>query len=176
MTNLKLIFPNQDYKDEWFSIINEIENAEEKMTPSALKGEANDYNEYLYNVKKYSKGINLPEGRVPAEIYFLVNNDDKRILGAIDIRYSLNDYLYNFGGNIGYGIRPTERRKGYATKMLELALDICREKGMDKVLITCNKSNIGSARTIIKNGGILENEIMENDELVQRYWIKCSRG
>lgn len=170
MTNLKLVFPNQEYEDEWYSIINEMEK--ENMIPNALKGEANDYNEYLCKVKMYSKGINLPEGRVPAEIYFLVNDDDKRILGAIDIRFSLNDYLYNFGGNIGYGIRPTERTKGYATKMLELALDICREKGMDKVLITCNKSNIGSAKTIIKNGGILENEIIENDELVQRYWIK----
>lgn len=176
MTNLKLVFPNEEYEEEWFSIINEIENAKEKMIPYALKGETNDYNEYLYNVNKYSEGINLPEGRVPAEIYFLVNNDNKRILGAIDIRYFLNDYLYNFGGNIGYGIRPTERTKGYATIMLELALDICREKGIDKVLITCNKSNIGSAKTIIKNGGILENEIMENDELVQRYWIKCIRS
>lgn len=110
--------------------------------------------------------------RVPSDIFFLVNNKSKRILGAIDIRYSLNDYLYNYGGNIGYGIRPTERKKGYATEMLKLALGICREKGMEKVLITCKSSNVASAKTMAKNGAVFENEVLENDVLIQRYWIK----
>ncbi|WP_315120790.1 GNAT family N-acetyltransferase [uncultured Clostridium sp.] len=171
MTNLKLVFPTDEYREEWYSIIREIEDANEKMVPSALKGETDNYDEYLKNVKMYSEGINLPNDRVPADIFFLVHNGDNRILGAIDIRYALNDYLYNYGGNIGYGIRPTERRKGYAAEMLRMSLDICREKGLDKVLITCKKSNIGSSRTIIKNGGILENEVLENGELTQRYWI-----
>jgi len=171
MTNLKLVIPTDKYRKEWYSIIEEIENENEKMTPFALKGEANDYDEYLKNSKENSEGSNLLVGRVPADIFFLVQNGDNRILGAIDIRYALNDYLYNYGGNIGYGIRPTERRKGYAIEMLKLATDICREKGMNKVLITCKKSNIGSSKTMIKNGGILENEVIENDELLQRYWI-----
>jgi predicted acetyltransferase len=171
MEDLKLVFPTDEYREEWYSIIKEIENANEKMTPFALKGETDDYDEYLRKAKRYSEGTDLPDGKVPADIFFLVHNGDKRILGAIDIRYALNDYLYNYGGNIGYGIRPTERKKGYATEMLRLALDICREKGIDKVLITCKKSNTGSAKTMIKNGGILENEVFENGELIQRYWI-----
>jgi len=169
MIKLKLVFPTEEYRAEWYAIISEIENANEKMTPFALKGETNDYNKYLKNAKNNLKGDNLPEGRVPAEIFFLISNESKRILGAIDIRYELNDYLYKFGGNIGYGIRPTERRKGYATEMLKLALYRCKEKGMKKVLITCNKNNIGSSKTMIKNGGILENEVLENGELIQRY-------
>lgn len=171
MKNLKLEFPRDEYREEWYSIIREIENANEKMTPFALKGETDDYNEYLKKSKKQSEGINLPEGRVPSDIFFLVHNGDNRILGAIDIRYGLNDYLYNYGGHIGYGIRPTERKKGYASEMLRLALDVCREKDMDKVLITCNKSNVASSRTIVKNGGVLENEVLENEEVIQRYWI-----
>jgi predicted acetyltransferase len=172
MNNLKLVSPSEEFREEWQDIITEIENVKERITPSALKGEATNYNEYLKNAKNNSLGVNLQDDRVPSDIFFLVNNKSKRILGAIDIRYSLNDYLYNYGGNIGYGIRTTERKKGYATEMLKLALDICREKGMDKVLITCKSSNVASAKTMIKNGAVLENEVLENDILIQRYWIK----
>ncbi|GAA0086373.1 GNAT family N-acetyltransferase [Clostridium sp. CTA-7] len=172
MNNLKLVFPSEEFREEWQDIITEIENVKERITPFALKGEATNYNEYLKNAKNNSLGVNLQDDRVPSDIFFLVNNKSKRILGAIDIRYSLNDYLYNYGGNIGYGIRPTERKKGYATEMLKLALDICRETGMDKVLITCKSSNVASAKTMIKNGAVLENEVLENDILIQRYWIK----
>lgn len=171
MTNLKLVFPTQKYENEWHSIINEIEKANGEIIPFALKGNASDYTEYLESTKRFSQGIDLPNNLVRADTFFLVNGENNRILGAINIRYELNEYLLNYGGNIGYGIRPTERKKGYAKEMLRLALDICKEKGMDKVLITCDKSNKGSARTIIKNGGILENEVLEDGELVQRYWV-----
>lgn len=169
--NLKLVFPTEIYKEEWHSIIKEFEDTGERMTPSSLKSFTNDYSEYLKITQDVSNGINLNE-MVQADTYFIVNGQDKRILGAINIRYSLNDYLYNFGGHIGYGIRPTERRKGYGGKMLELALVICKNKGMDKVLITCDKDNIASARTMLKNGAVLENEVIENDKIVQRYWIE----
>lgn len=89
----------------------------------------------------------------------------------IDIRHRLNDYLFQYGGNIGYSIRKSERRKGYATEMLGLALEECKRMNMDKVLVTCNKCNDGSAKTIKKNGGRLENEVLEDGELIQRYWI-----
>ena len=97
---------------------------------------------------------------------------DSKIVGTINIRYKLNDYLLRIGGHIGYGIRPSERCKGYATKMLALALEKCRELGIDKALVTCDKDNLGSAKTIINNGGVLENEYTESDgNIVQRYWI-----
>ena len=69
------------------------------------------------------------------------------------------------------GTHPSERRKGYATQMLGLALEECRKIGIKKVLMVCDKDNIGSAKSIIRNGGILENEVIENGKIKQRYWI-----
>ena len=76
------------------------------------------------------------------------------------------------GGHIGDGIRPSERRKGYATLMIKLALEECKKRGINRVLMTCDKDNIGSAKSIMNNGGVLENEIIgEDGKTIQRYWI-----
>lgn len=172
---LQLILPTEEYREEWYAIIKEIEESGEKITPLALKGNTNDYAGYLNTVENNSKGIDLPTHIVPSDIYFLVEEGNKRILGAIDIRHQLNTYLYTYGGNIGYGIRPSERKKGYATQMLKLALEQCATLGMQKVLITCFKDNVGSAKTILNNGGVLENEVIENGSLKQRYWITLDK-
>lgn len=103
---------------------------------------------------------------------FLLDEDRDRLLGAVNIRHYLNDSLLKEGGHIGDGIRPSERRKGYATEMIRLALTECKKLGIEKVLMTCDKDNIGSARSIIKNGGILENEFVNSEgNIEQRYWI-----
>jgi len=112
-----------------------------------------------------------PDINVPASTYFAFV--DGKIVGNIQIRHRLNDYLITVGGHIGYSVRPTERRKGYATKMLALALDRCRELGLEKALVACNKDNVASSRVIQKNGGVPENEYLEeNGTIVERYWIR----
>ncbi|UUZ86883.1 GNAT family N-acetyltransferase [Paenibacillus sp. P26] len=108
---------------------------------------------------------------VPHTTYWLVN-EEKKVLGAVNIRHRLNAKLLNSGGHIGYGIRPSERRKGLATALLHLALQKTRELGLDQVLVVCDKGNIGSERTILKNGGVFDSEYMEpNGNIVRRFWI-----
>jgi len=127
-----------------------------------------NYEEWLDHIENNRKGKNL-KLKVPADTYFAAYNG--KIVGTVNIRHYLSESLLKIGGHIGYGVRPSERRKGFATKILSMALEKCRKLKIEKVLITCDKSNIGSARTIQKNGGILENEIEENGEIIQRYWI-----
>ncbi|MCL2199628.1 MAG: GNAT family N-acetyltransferase [Defluviitaleaceae bacterium] len=112
----------------------------------------------------------IPPEHVPSTTYLAM--DSGKIIGMISVRHYLNDALLKHGGHIGYGIRPSERRKGYATKMLALALEKCRDLNIEKALVTCDKGNIGSAKTIINNGGVLQDELTEeNGSILQRYWI-----
>lgn len=158
-------------EEQYCAFINEWENNGEAIVPYAVKLLDMDYKSWLSYTYKIETVDNCPSHLVPAHTFFLVL-DNKRIIGAINIRHSLNDYLFNFGGHIGYGIRKSERKKGYATLMLSMALPIAKEIGINKILITCNKNNAGSAKTIIKNGGVLENEVKDDGEITQRYWIE----
>ncbi len=100
--------------------------------------------------------------------------EDGRLLGMLQIRERLLGYLVEFGGHIGYCVRPTERRKGYAKDMLTRGLQLCREKGLEKVMITCLEDNIGSAKTIEACGGIFEKVIYDDVNYqanMKRYWI-----
>lgn len=172
--NLKLVFPLKKHKTLWHDIIKEIEAEEEVMVPYALSFRQQDFEVFLQKTEDYHNGINL-NGFVPATTYFLMDDCETKIVGAVNIRHCLNNDLLFRGGHIGYGVRPTERKKGYATKMLSLSLDKCRENGLQKVLITCDRDNIGSAQTIINNGGILENEVTEdNGNVIKRFWIELS--
>lgn len=115
-------------------------------------------------------------GSVPCLQYGLFD-ESNRLLGMLQIRLRLVGYLVDFGGHIGYCVRPSERRKGYAKDMLRRALDICREKGLDRVLVTCLEDNLGSARTIENCGGTLEKIVFDDRNYqanMRRYWIDLS--
>ena len=131
----------------------------------------NDYHDFDNYLNKLETKEPLPEGYVPDSVFFLLDEERNRLLGAVNIRHYLNDYLLKYGGHIGDGVRPSERRKGYATEMIRLALIECKKLGIDRVLITCNASNIGSKKSIIKNGGVLENIVDEDGVPLERYWI-----
>lgn len=170
---LKLIKLTKEYEKDLGEMIEEFKydqrvNNSDRSPGAIFKNDYHDFDYYLENLE-----FKAPtENRVPDSVFFLLDEDRNRLLGAVNIRHYLNEYLLNEGGHIGDGIRPSERRKGYATEMIRLALEECRKLGLEKVLITCHKDNIGSAKSIIKNGGVLENEIIDSDGLLlQRYWI-----
>ena len=128
-----------------------------------------DFIEFLNRVNNTATGENLAVGRVQAD--FLVAEVEGEIVGRSSIRHSLNDWLFTYGGHIGYAVRPQFRRLGYASEILRQSLEVTRELAIHKVLMTCNDDNIGSIRVIEKHGGVLENKVMDGDALLRRYWI-----
>lgn len=159
-------------EQEWRSFWMEFEQAGEAKIPAAMKSDGDDFAAYLRNVHNLSHGIDLPSGFVPSDVYFLFEEGNPRVLGAVDIRRGLTDTLLRSGGNIGYGIRPSERRKGYGMALMGLALNKCRDLSMRRVLITCDKQNTVSAHVISQNGAVLENEQEADGITVQRRWAE----
>lgn len=129
--------------------------------------------EWLAHVRSYESAETLPEGRVLATQYLLVRESDGKLLGMLQLRHYLNDYLRRIAGHIGYSVRPSERRRGYAKRMLAMALDEARALGLDRVMISCAVDNEGSRRTILANGGEFDSTVWdeEDGETLERYWI-----
>jgi len=168
---MRLILPTEEYEQQWLDMIREMEAINDEIVPYALFFHQYNFQIFLEKTRDFRQGINLVDF-VPATTYFLVEDKESRLIGAVNIRHKLNEGLLFSRGHIGYGIRPSEQRKGYAAEMLRLCLEKCREMGLAKVLVTCNKNNIASAKTILKNMGVLENEVIDDKGIiVQRYWI-----
>ena len=166
--NLRLVKLAPEYKAQLFDMMEEWLAAEQHFSPYAIRRlDYHDFDYYLKNLETTEE----KDGRVPDSVFFCLDVDWNIFVGAVNIRHYLTDALLYAGGHIGDGVRPSERRKGYATAMIALALDECRKLGLDRVLMTCDKTNVGSAKSIIKNGGVLENEVLDDGVLEQRYWI-----
>ena len=143
----------------------------EKIVPYAIRRvDYRDFDRYCDNLEI----TDASGGFVPDSTFFCLDEERDMIVGAVNIRHYLNESLLLNGGHIGDGVRPSERRKGIATKMIALALDECKKLGIEKVLMVCDKENVGSAKSIQKNGGILENEIEVDGVIEQRYWIELA--
>lgn len=157
-------------KEMYEEYIGEWEATGELIVPSVTNRENRTFEEVYQRWEFEETDAVYEKGLVKATIFFLV--DDERILGAIHLRHELNDFLLNTGGHIGYGVRKSERHKGYGHKMLSLLLTKLKALDYTKVLLTCDDDNLSSSKTIEKNGGILENKIMYEGKLNRRYWIK----
>ena len=167
--NIRLVTLTEEYKEQLFEMMDEWCATGEKIVPYAIR--KNDYHDFQY----YLDNLQITEevdGKVPDTTLFCLDVDRNIFVGAVNIRHYLTEEMLVNAGHIGDGIRPSERRKGYATAMIGLALEEAKKLGIDRVLMCCDKENIASAKSIINNGGILENEVVVNGVTEQRYWIE----
>ena len=166
---LRLVKRTPAYRRQLLEMMEPWLAQEQDFSPYAIrKNDPHDFEAYLARLEVKEA---TPEGLVPESVFFCLDEERDIFVGAVSIRHSLGPKNCVTGGHIGDGIRPSERRKGYATAMISLALQECRKLGISRVLMRCDRNNIGSAKSIIRNGGVLENEICYGGDVVQRYWI-----
>jgi predicted acetyltransferase len=169
---LELLRPTSMLRESYRSLVREFVAAGEKPVPFVLGFENDDFDAFLSRLDGCSRGMGLADGFVAHSTYWLVR-DATEVVAVSNIRHSLTDALRREGGNIGYGVRPTARRQGFATAILRMSLDRAADLGLARVLVTCGKENRGSVTAIVRNGGVLDSEefLVDRDEVVQRYWI-----
>jgi predicted acetyltransferase len=126
--------------------------------------------EWTALMERHRQGIDLPEYRVRGA--FLAADVDGQLVGRASIRFELNDFLAARGGHIGYGVLPAFRQRGYATAILNQSIEIARNEDVGAILVTCDDSNVASAKVIERCGGVLENTTFDDDGVgFRRYWI-----
>jgi predicted acetyltransferase len=173
MDTILLVSPTKAYEQAALEYRREhFDKGEMLLHGGSLFDAIESYDDWLEHLKANSSPDTVQEGWVVSSTFFAVRPSDNHIVGMIDIRHSLNDFLRNYGGHIGYGVRPSERNKGYATQILRLSLDFCRRLGLDRVMLACYKENTASRKTIAKCEGVLDREFQHTDEnIVQVFWI-----
>lgn len=173
MEKIILIRPTSEYASQIVEYRQEFLEAGDSMDGTGALRKTADPEEFIRISIEREDPKSVPEDRVPATQFICVRKSDNSLVGMLQVRHYFNDYLEKYAGHIGYSIRPSERRKGYAKEMLRMALPHCREIGLDRVLITCIDGSVGSEKTILANGGVYESTVHEpNDNVdLKRFWI-----
>ncbi len=171
MEKIILVKPDLSYADEIIKYKEESLKESPLINGSAGLNRFSSIENWLEELKKRSSEATVPEGLVPSSTYLAIREKDNYIVGMIDIRHYLNEFLKQFGGNIGYSVRKSERNKGYAKQMLKLALEKCKDLKMKKVLITCDEDNIASEKVILSAGAKFEDIRNVDGENKKRFWI-----
>jgi predicted acetyltransferase len=172
MTECRLIAPRADYELTHRRFVEEFIARGEKVIPWVGAEQYVTFRDYIAKLEAAAQGIGIPEGFVPHSTFWLLDADNE-IVGISNLRHRLTDSLLRFGGHIGFGIRPSARRRGYANELLRATLGEARSLGLRRVRVTCDPKNLASAKTILRNGGVLaEEELMpEHGRVVSRYWL-----
>ena len=170
---LLLILPTADYAEEIRAYRREFLEADSSMDGAGPLRRFEDPADWLRETALYRRPETVPAGRVQATQFICVRQEDGRLVGMLQVRHTFNDFLEKYAGHIGYSVRPSERRKGYAKRMLKESLPFCRKIGLTRVLISCLTDNEGSRRTILDNGGVYESTVTDPDsgKTLERYWI-----
>ena len=173
MDIIKLVIPTEEQLDQVWAYRQECFEADSSMDGCGPLRFNENPKQWLTDIRNYMDPATVPEGKVQATQFLSVRESDGRLVGMIQVRHILNEYLEKYAGHIGYAVRPSERRKGYASWMLREVLPYCRSLGLDKVLVACLDTNPASRKVILSNGGIYESTAHEPDKDVnlERYWI-----
>ena len=173
---LRLILPTAEYRDEIAAYRQEFLDIGDSMDGTGPLRRMADPMEWLAMTESFRHEETVPLGWAQATQFLCVRDADKRVVGMIQVRHRFNEFLEKYGGHIGYSVRPSERRKGYAGWMLNAVKPFCRSIGLTSILVTCLAGNEASRRTILKNGGVYDatvHEPVENED-IERYWISLT--
>jgi len=174
MEEIKLMLPSIEYGEDIMLFKAEILEAKESDSFAGCYSLQLSENaqQWVDSCKSMENIKTCPENFVTSTTYMAVRTSDNLVVGIIELRHHINHpILGTWGGHIGYSIRPSQRRKGYAKEMLRLCLQKCAERNMDKVMVTCSTENMASEKTIIANGGVYEKTVPGDGEMMKRYWI-----
>jgi predicted acetyltransferase len=172
--SLSLIQPRLELEDSYIGLVQEFLANDEPLIPFPLAFAYDDFPAMLKKLADQSKGIDLPEGFIANSTFWLLNQEQE-VVGVSNLRHALTPKLEHEGGHIGYGIRPSQRGKGYGHTILEKTLNKAWELGLDKVLLSCTKQNLASNKVIIKNGGNFDSDAYseQHKQPINRYWIRA---
>lgn len=169
-SHIALATPSLRYKASFLEMIREWEQAGEKPEPFVLRMDMSDFDNYLQTLQNLKTAPVGNRKTVNVSTYWIISGE-RDVIGCVTIRHDLNEHLRMMGGHISFGIRPSERGKGLATRALALALQEARKVGLHRVLLTCDEDHAAAIRVIEHNGGKRENEVFFNGKMIQRYWI-----
>ncbi len=167
---MKLLLPSERYKESYIEALSAY-HEEGLLVDKNLDKISANFTHFIETELSQSEGKNLPEGYVPQTTLWLIDHEE--YIGTVRIRHELNEYLKKIGGHIGYEIKPAERRKGYGSEILRRSLPHAKELGLERVLLTCDSTNLGSRKIIEANGGVFEKEaqIKEAGPSTLYFWI-----
>jgi predicted acetyltransferase len=171
---IKLVVPSKEHKNAAIAYRQEhFDFGEDIINGSALFDKIDSYEEWLLYIKKISNKETVQPDWVVSSVFFGIRESDNKIIGIIDIRHYLNDLLSKYYGHIGYSVRPSERQKGYATQILSLAIDYCKNLKLKRIMLGCYSDNIASIKTITKCKGILERDFLYLDgKPMSVFWVE----
>lgn len=165
---LSFILPECKHKNDIFAFYNEFEKNNETCIGY---GNYKSFDAWLLEMRNRGTGTNLPEGYVRENFYLCYDKDE--MVGVFSLKFELTPFLTNYGGHIGYAVKPSKRSHGLATQILKQGLEISKAFGFEKILAICDEDNYASEKVIVRNGGVFENRLFDDEEnvFVKRYWI-----